>query len=55
MLARFKLWLYDNRRDVVTFVLFLFVSLISFSLGYLVANQAEHAPIIIEQRTAAVP
>ena len=52
MIPKLKLWLVDNRKDVVLFVVFFLVSVISFSLGYLVANQTERVPIIIEDNSA---
>ena len=45
----FKAWFGEHRRDVVLFILIFLVSTISFGLGYLVANQTNHAPIIIEK------
>ena len=47
----FLFFLQDRRRDVVLFTLFFLVSVISFSLGYVVAGEGQHAPIIIQKNS----
>lgn len=46
------MWLIDNRREAVLYALFFLVSVISFSLGYVVASQEVRSPIIVEKNTA---
>jgi len=53
-IARSKLWLADNRKEVVLFIIFFLVSIISFSLGYLAAGESSRAPIIIEDNSAPI-
>lgn len=48
-LERMRLWVEAHRHDVVLYVLFFLVSIISFSLGYILAGQAERATITINQ------
>jgi hypothetical protein len=45
-------WLVNHKREIVLFALFFLISTISFGLGYLVANQTNHAPIIIEKSSS---
>lgn len=54
MLTNLKFFIQDNRREVMLFGLFLLVSLISFSFGYLVAAENSPAPIIIEKHAPPV-
>ena len=52
MLIRLKFFIQERRKDIVLFALFFLVSAISFSLGYIVAGQAQHAPIIIQKNSS---
>jgi hypothetical protein len=52
MRFRLEAWLKNHTRDIVLFALLFLVSTISFGLGYLVADQVERAPIIIEKATS---
>ncbi len=52
LLERGRMWLIDNRREAVLYALFFLVSVISFSLGYVVASQEVRSPIIVEKNTA---
>ncbi len=47
-----KFYIQEHRRDIVLFALFFLVSTISFSLGYIIAGQAQHAPIIIQKNSS---
>jgi hypothetical protein len=51
MFFRFRLLLEKYRKEVVLFVLIFLISTISFGLGYLVANQFDRIPIIIEKNS----
>jgi len=46
-----KLWMEKNKRDIILFILIFLISTISFGLGYLVSNQVNRAPIIIEKNS----
>ena len=50
-IKRFLFFPQDRRRDIVLFALFFLVSTISFSLGYVVAGEGQHAPIIIQKNS----
>lgn len=51
MMARFRLFLQDRRKEVVIWMLFFLVSTISFALGVLFAEQKSsgRVPIIIQK------
>lgn len=48
-IKRVLLFIQDRRKDIVLFTLFFLASVISFSLGYVVAEESRHAPIIIQK------
>ena len=49
MLPKLKMFLNDRRKEIVIVILFFLVSTISFSLGYLAAEQSTRAPLIIQK------
>jgi len=42
-------YLKENKYEAVLFLVLFLVSTLSFGVGYLIAHQAEQAPIIIEK------
>lgn len=49
----FKLLIAEHKKDILVFLLAFLISSLSFGLGYLVNREFNHAPIIIEKRSAS--
>jgi len=47
--VRIKNWLIEHRREIILFIIAFLISTISFGLGYLMAQEFNRAPIIIEK------
>ncbi len=46
-----KIWLEGHKREIVLFILIFLVSTISFGLGFLMAQENNRAPIVIQKNS----
>jgi hypothetical protein len=50
MLSNIKNFVKDNKSDIILLIVIVLISLISFSLGYIIAKSEGKSSIIIEEK-----
>ncbi|MGB2761991.1 MAG: hypothetical protein WBC21_00415 [Minisyncoccales bacterium] len=55
MLAKIKKFVKQNKEDIILLIGVILISLFSFAMGYIVANEQEKEPIQFEQTKTDLP